>query len=166
MFQDPYNYNCRHFNSYRPCAPRYVCKGCTEDEEFDRTILLINLDAMGDVVAASRRPYPGSFRSIAAIPLPTGSGAFKMTAMLLPSVKLAVEEVRRYVVRMESARLALAALRFRAARGRLPETLAELVPDFVEGMLVDPYDGKPLRPELGTKAKVFYIRSYSPERRT
>jgi Fe-S-cluster-containing dehydrogenase component len=32
--------------------------------------------------------------------------------------------------------------------------------------LIRRYDGKPLRPELGTKANVFYIRSYSPERRT
>ncbi len=32
--------------------------------------------------------------------------------------------------------------------------------------LIRRYDGKPLRPELGTKARVFYIRSYSPERRT
>ena len=32
--------------------------------------------------------------------------------------------------------------------------------------LISRYDGQPLLPELGTKAKVFYIRSYSPQRRT
>ena len=32
--------------------------------------------------------------------------------------------------------------------------------------LIQKYDGKPLREELGTGAKVFYIRRYTPERRT
>lgn len=44
------NLRCRLFNGYRPCFPRYVCEGCTEAQEFDETILLINLDAMGDVL--------------------------------------------------------------------------------------------------------------------
>lgn len=59
-----YNYSCRLFNGYRPCAPRYLCEGCTEAQPFDRTILLINLDAMGDVLMttcllpALRRVHP------------------------------------------------------------------------------------------------------------
>jgi len=58
------NYSCRLFNGYRPCAPRYLCEGCTEEEPFDHTILLINLDAMGDVLMTTcmlhpiRRLYP------------------------------------------------------------------------------------------------------------
>ncbi len=50
MIDRTYNYNCRLFNGYRPCFPRYVCTGCTEALTFDRMILLINLDAMGDVL--------------------------------------------------------------------------------------------------------------------
>ncbi|MDM7917027.1 MAG: glycosyltransferase family 9 protein [Candidatus Eisenbacteria bacterium] len=58
------NLECRHFNGYRPCAPGYVCDGCREADPFDRTILLINLDAMGDVLMttcllpALRRKHP------------------------------------------------------------------------------------------------------------
>jgi heptosyltransferase-2 len=64
MPEPNYNYSCRLFNGYRPCFPRYVCDGCTEARPFDRTILLINLDAMGDVLmttcalAPLRRLYP------------------------------------------------------------------------------------------------------------
>jgi hypothetical protein len=64
MIDQTYNDSCRLFNGYRPCFPRYLCKGCTEAQPFDRTILLINLDAMGDVLMTTcalpplRRLYP------------------------------------------------------------------------------------------------------------
>jgi ADP-heptose:LPS heptosyltransferase len=64
MAEALYNYSCRLFNGYRPCYPRYLCEGCTEAQPFDMTILLINLDAMGDVLmttcalAPLRRQYP------------------------------------------------------------------------------------------------------------
>ena len=42
-------------------------------------------------------------------------------------------------------RLAVAARRFSAQRGRLPKSLDELVPDWIPALPVDPFDGKPLR---------------------
>lgn len=69
-----YNYRCRLFNGYRPCAPRYLCEGCTEAQPFDRTILLINLDAMGDVLMttcqlpALRRLHPDALLTWLTLP--------------------------------------------------------------------------------------------------
>jgi heptosyltransferase-2 len=66
MPEGRYNYRCRLFHGYRPCRPGYVCEGCKEAQPFDKTILLINLDAMGDVLMttcllpALRRLHPGA----------------------------------------------------------------------------------------------------------
>jgi hypothetical protein len=46
---------------------------------------------------------------------------------------------------MDCARLALAVLRCKARHGTLPEGLDALVPEFVEAVPPDPFDGKPLR---------------------
>ncbi len=37
-------------------------------------------------------------------------------------------------------------------------------PNSEVSMLIKKYDGQPLRPELGTQAKIFYIRRYTPQR--
>lgn len=69
-----YNESCRLFNGYRPCFPRYLCDGCTEAQPFDRTILLINLDALGDVLmttcalAPLRRLYPDALLTWLTLP--------------------------------------------------------------------------------------------------
>ena len=49
------------------------------------------------------------------------------------------------MAQLDSARVALAALRYKAAHKRLPDTLDALVPDFIQAVPPDPYDGKPLR---------------------
>jgi len=46
---------------------------------------------------------------------------------------------------VDSARTALAALRYKAKHGRLPEKLDALVPHFVQRVPRDPFDAKPLR---------------------
>ena len=50
---------------------------------------------------------------------------------------------RRFVAR--SLETALACRRYRAKHGRYPETLDDLVPEFIAAVPLDPYDGKPLR---------------------
>ena len=42
-------------------------------------------------------------------------------------------------------RLRMACENFRFAKGRYPEDLAELVPEFIDAILDDPYDGEPIR---------------------
>lgn len=58
--------DCRHFTGYRPCSFGGQCDGCAHYERPDPDILLINLDALGDVLRntsvlpAIRRSHPGA----------------------------------------------------------------------------------------------------------
>ncbi len=44
--------SCKNFNGYKPCFPDYNCweHGCKENISIGQKILIINLDAMGDVL--------------------------------------------------------------------------------------------------------------------
>jgi hypothetical protein len=50
-----------------------------------------------------------------------------------------------HVAQLEVAKTLLAVERYRLARASLPETLDQLVPDYLAAVPVDPFDGAPLR---------------------
>lgn len=60
--------NCKNFNGYKPCFPDHNCweQGCKNHNSIGTKILIINLDAMGDVLMttaqlpAIKRKYPQS----------------------------------------------------------------------------------------------------------
>ncbi|PKL81710.1 MAG: heptosyltransferase [Ignavibacteriae bacterium HGW-Ignavibacteriae-3] len=59
---------CKNFTGYKPCFPGYNCleEGCKENNPIGKKILIINLDAMGDVLMTTaqlpviKRKYPES----------------------------------------------------------------------------------------------------------
>jgi ADP-heptose:LPS heptosyltransferase len=59
--------DCKHFTGYKPCFPGSTCyKGCVDPQRIGKKILIINLDAMGNVLVtttllpALKRKYPVS----------------------------------------------------------------------------------------------------------
>jgi ADP-heptose:LPS heptosyltransferase len=57
--------NCKHFSGYKPCFPGTLCQdACTLPAPFGTRILLVNLDAMGNILVttsilpAIKRKYP------------------------------------------------------------------------------------------------------------
>ncbi len=60
--------DCKNFNGYKPCFPGYNCltDGCKDPQPFGTKILIINLDAMGDVLMTTaqlpslKQKYPVS----------------------------------------------------------------------------------------------------------
>jgi len=124
-----------------------------------KTDMAFYLDIMNDYVAASRLPYPEGARA--------GARAGKdlerripryyvISRMILPALGRVFNVGQQHLARCLSARVALAALRYRARRGRLPERLDALAPDFVEAVPADPFDGKPLRYRLDAAGFTVY----------
>ena len=68
----------------------------------------------------------------------------------------ALETQAADVARMRIARTSLAVERWRAAKGSLPSSLADLVPDYLPSPLEDPFDGKPVRYRQTAKGYVVY----------
>jgi len=58
--------DCRLFTGYKPCVPYKLCEGCQDRIPLGTRILLVNLDALGTVLAttaqlpAIKRSYPNS----------------------------------------------------------------------------------------------------------
>ncbi|MDZ7360505.1 MAG: glycosyltransferase family 9 protein [candidate division KSB1 bacterium] len=58
--------DCRLFSGYKPCVPFKLCEGCQDRIPMGARILLVNLDALGTVLAttaqlpAIKRSYPNS----------------------------------------------------------------------------------------------------------
>lgn len=61
-----YRYDCKLFNGYKPCEPYKICEDCPDYSPQGFRILIINLDALGDVIMttallpAIKEKYPVS----------------------------------------------------------------------------------------------------------
>jgi hypothetical protein len=55
----------------------------------------------------------------------------------------------------------MAATRYRLDHGNLPTTLVQLVPDYLDEIPIDPFDGKPLR--LSQKPDEWTVYSVGPD---
>jgi hypothetical protein len=86
-----------------------------------------------------------------------------LALLLIPATEKVAIAAHRYRASLDYAQVALAAERFRRERGRWPETLAELVPRYLDRVPEDPFDGAPLRYRRTAEGvKVF---SVGPDRR-
>jgi hypothetical protein len=68
-----------------------------------------------------------------------------LATMLLPGTRKVMASVPRKLSWLRSAVAAVAAERYRRAHGTWPESLEALVPEYLERVPADPYDGQPLR---------------------
>jgi len=80
---------------------------------------------------------------------------FYMTKVLLPSIsRIGMLELRS-IAQVDCARAALGVERFWLAEGRLPKS-EELAPKYLDTVLIDPFDGKPLRYKRFAKGYTIY----------
>jgi hypothetical protein len=68
-----------------------------------------------------------------------------MTKQTAPALTRVAELDLRARAHLELAKTALAIERYRLARGKLPERLEELVPQYLQAVPSDPFDGNPIR---------------------
>ncbi|MBL7224427.1 MAG: hypothetical protein ISS72_11285 [Candidatus Brocadiae bacterium] len=105
------------------------------------------IDLMNEYTATARLPYPQSLIQAGAAGKTIAERIpryFIISRMILPALGRVFIEGQNHMARLDSARLGLAALRYRAQKGKLPDTLDALAPDFVKAVPVDPFNGKPL----------------------
>lgn len=72
-------------------------------------------------------------------------GIAMITRLLLPAVSKIGEAVRRKHATLRCTIVALAAERYRREKKTWPDKVDQLCPQFLAAVLLDPYDGKPLR---------------------
>jgi hypothetical protein len=105
------------------------------------------LNYMGDCIEASRLPLTerlAGFRE-ATRKVEDLSVLHVMIKMLAPAMGRVAESDSRSRAGIDLARTALAIERYRLATGRLPERLEELVPQYLNDVPTDPFDGQPIR---------------------
>jgi hypothetical protein len=102
------------------------------------------LPLMNELVQAAARPYPDSVMT--GMPLAAGIedriprqylfGRQHMTIWSFPFAS-----VRTHMARLDCARVAIAAVRYRATHGAPPDILRALVPEFLDTVPQDPFNG-------------------------
>jgi hypothetical protein len=126
--------------------------------------LLFYLEHFEKVMDAAKQPMVqclGSMRDFAAAleqeqQSATAAG-HRLSTQLLPALTRVPDRFAAGGARLRAAQTALAVERYRVAHnGRLPEQLADLVPDFMPAVPEDPFTGQPLRFHKLTKGYVVY----------
>jgi len=112
---------------------------CTDAEQ------LYFLDYVAGYLEAARKPYPESLIVGAALRWKPAPERYLAVTAVAPGFDSFFSAVQWHMARIESARMALAVLRYRVASKKLPDALGDLAPGFVASVPLDPYDGKPLR---------------------
>ncbi len=79
-----------------------------------------------------------------------------ITKTFLPSLSRAVILHGFMVSELRCAKTSLAAERFRLQTGRLPSALAQLVPEYLDAIPDDPFDGEPMRLSVNDQGIVIY----------
>ena len=110
--------------------------------------LLYLLDTFEDVVAAAGMPRPEGIRAIRAVEqrlenLPSLLSVG--TRMTIPDLCRSLDAFARAEGWLGNARGALAVEQYRLEHGVCPERLSDLVPEYLDAVPTDPFDGEPLR---------------------
>jgi hypothetical protein len=87
----------------------------------------------------------------------TVGGRLVIPRVVLLSTDFAyIDKVVDCIAQVRMARAAIAVERYRLSSGKLPDSLAILVPQFLSSLPVDPFDGQPLRFKRMVKGYVIY----------
>lgn len=111
------------------------------------TCLTDILDSMEDRIEASKLPPMERLRRFRQTDDEIRQLSFLhvLTKIMAPSMTGVAESDLRARTRLDLARTALAMERHRLATGKLPEQPEELVPQYLERVPTDPFDGQPIR---------------------
>jgi hypothetical protein len=108
---------------------------------------VIYLDLMNGYLEAHRLPYHQRQEAVDAVTdkLKSTSGIHIFVRALQPAMSRVTTIELRTIAHLRAARVGLAIQRYRLAAGALPDTLAELLPAYLDAVPKDPFDGNELR---------------------
>jgi hypothetical protein len=131
-----------------PGTPTPVWKAVAMDWTYrpfaahDHAAMLERFTAMCEVRRLPEHQRRAALKAVP--PAPDGPGT-RLTRLLLPHVEKLHDSGLRNQAVLRCAGVAVACERFRQARGRWPDSLAELPKDLLPAVLPDPFDGRPLK---------------------
>ena len=119
-----------------------------KSSEYDADICFC-LDRIEELLAAAGMPFPNCLdaasRSSDRAKEAKGKG-FHISALLLPGYSFVMKRAGEAMGHRRATLAGLAVERYRLAhQNALPDTLEQLVPQFLSAVPTDPFDGKPLR---------------------
>jgi hypothetical protein len=117
------------------------------------------LDAMQSAIDESDHPFPQCLSQYSTM-YETAMEGHKRGYILGPGILNGLRNIfpkeAETVSRIHVTMAALAVERFRLAQAQLPESLNELVPQFLSAVPIDPFDGQPLRYHRLIKGYLIY----------
>ncbi len=124
-------------------------------------IAIIYLDYMKDFIEANRDAFEGRGEAIGTVLDNKLESMWKRDLFLrefMPGLPRLSAINLRAMAHLRTARTAIAIQRYRLAAGKLPEALKDLVPNYLDAVPTDPFDGRELRYEkLGVGFVVYSI---------
>jgi hypothetical protein len=126
---------------FRPILKLYKAVGLADADE------IIYLDLMEGYVKSAQLPPHQRQEAIKAIDakLKSTSQIHILLHTFTPSISRINSIELRNIAQLRTARVGIAIERYRLTAGRLPDTLADLVPTYLNVVPTDPVDGKNLR---------------------
>jgi type II secretory pathway pseudopilin PulG len=108
---------------------------------------IIYLDLMSDYIKATQLPPYQRQEAASAVDTKFGktSRIHILLHIIMPALSRCTTTDVRIAAQLRTAQTGLAIERYRLAAGKLPDTLAELIPAYLDAVPKDPFDGKDLR---------------------
>jgi hypothetical protein len=126
----------------------------------------VYLGFLQEMIAASREPFPtaidGAHRSEQRLKQLAGTKNLlekynaMMTLLILPATAASFQATGRNLALRDATLCAIAAERYRLKHGQPPQKVADLSPEFLPAVPIDPFDGQPLRMVASHEELVFY----------
>ncbi len=146
IFKNPASVNSASFGKKMLPAPileLYKAIGLADKEA------IIYLDLMNDYMETIRLPIHQRQKAVDTIDakLKATSKTYLLLHEFMPAFSRIITINIRSIAHLRTARVALAIQRYRLATDNLPDTLANLVPTYLDVVPKDPFDGRSLRYE-------------------
>jgi len=126
---------------FRPILELYKAVGMADADA------IIYLDLMDGYIKSAQLPLHKRLEAATVVDakLQSTSQVHLLLHIIMPALSRITNIDIRNIAQLQTARIGLAIERYRLAAGKLPDTLTDLVPDYLDSAPKDPFDGNELR---------------------